>query len=120
INRILDCFEPHRQEQVRSQLSFTLQSIFCQSLLPHASGTGRVLTCESLIVVPAVQNLIRENKIEQIYLSMQTGGKSGMQTRNQSLYDLYARRQITYQTALENSFDPEDLKRLLPKAGTGL
>ncbi|HOW27215.1 MAG TPA: type IV pilus twitching motility protein PilT [Elusimicrobiota bacterium] len=115
VNRILDSFPPHQQPQARSQLSMTLRAVISQILLPHASGTGRVLGSELLIVTPAVQNLIREQKVEQIYLAMQTGGKVGMQTMNQSLYELYARRLITYQTALENTLDPEDLKRLLPK-----
>ncbi|HRY30436.1 MAG TPA: type IV pilus twitching motility protein PilT, partial [Elusimicrobiota bacterium] len=119
VNRILDSFPPHQQEQARSQLSMTLQAIISQNLLMHASGAGRVLASEVLVVTPAVRNLIREQKVEQIALAMQTGGKLGMQTMNQSLYDLYVRRQITYQTAVEHSLDQEDLKRMLPKA-TGL
>lgn len=115
VNRILDSFPTHLQEQARAQLSLTLQAVLCQSLLPHASGTGRILACEVLVVTPAIRALIREQKVEQIYLAIQTGSKFGMLTMNQSLYDLYVRRQITYQTALENSPDPEDLKRLLPK-----
>jgi twitching motility protein PilT len=116
VNRVLDSFPPHQQEQARSQLSLTLQAIVSQNLLPHASGTGRVLASEVLIVTGAVRNLIRESKVEQIYLAMQTGAKTGMQTMNQSLYDLYVRRQITYQTAVDNSLDPEDMKRMLPKS----
>ena len=115
INRILDSFPPSRQEQVRSQLSFTLQAIVSQSLLPHASGTGRILASELLLVTPAVRNLIRAQKVEQIYLAIQTGIQIGMQTMNQALYDLYSRHQITYETAMGNSSDPEDLKRMLPK-----
>jgi twitching motility protein PilT len=116
VNRIIDVFPPHQQSQIRSQLSLVLQAVFSQQLLPHASGSGRVLACEVLLVTPAIRNLIREMKIEQIYLAMQTGGKFGMQTMNQSLYDLYSRRQIPYQTALEASTDPDDLKRILQKA----
>jgi twitching motility protein PilT len=115
VNRIIDVFPPHQQAQIRSQLSLVLQSIFAQQLLPHASGSGRVLSCEALMVTPAIRNLIREMKIEQIYLAMQTGGKFGMQTMNQSLYDLYSHRQIPYQTAIEASTDPDDLKRILQK-----
>lgn len=115
INRIIDVFPPHQQSQIRSQLSLVLQAVFCQQLLPHASGTGRVLSCEVMIVTPAIRNLVREMKIEQIYLSMQTGGKFGMQTMNQSLFDLYLKRQIPYQVALDASTDPDDLKRLLQK-----
>ena len=115
INRIIDVFPPHQQAQIRSQLSITLQAIFAQQLLAHASGAGRVLANEVLIVTPAIKNLVREMKIEQIYLAMQTGGKFGMQTMNQSLYDLYTRRQIPYQVALDSSTDQDDLKRLLQK-----
>jgi len=116
VNRIIDVFPPHQQPQIRSQLSFVLQAIFAQQLLLHSSGSGRVLSSEVMIVTPAIRNLIREMKIEQIYLSMQTGGKFGMQTMNQSLFDLYTKRKITYQTALNASTDLEDLKRILSKA----
>lgn len=115
INRIIDVFPPHQQSQIRSQLSLVLQAIFCQQLLPHAAGTGRVLACETLVITAAVRNLIREMKIEQIYLAMQTGGKFGMQTMNQALFDLYQRRQISYQTAVESTTDSEDLKRMMSK-----
>ncbi|MBN1823962.1 MAG: type IV pilus twitching motility protein PilT [Endomicrobiales bacterium] len=115
INRIIDVFPPHQQAQVRAQLSMVLQSVFCQQLLAHASGSGRVLSCEALMVTPAIRNLIREMKTEQIYLAIQTGGKFGMQTMNQSLFDLYSKRQIPYQTALEASTDPDDLKRMMQK-----
>jgi len=115
INRMVDVFPPHQQSQVRSQLSFTLQTVFSQTLLAHASGTGRVLAAEVLIVTPAIRNLIRDMKTEQIYLSMQTGGKFGMQTMNMALANLYLRRQITYQEALMHTTDSEDLKRLIQK-----
>ncbi|MDI6641506.1 MAG: type IV pilus twitching motility protein PilT [Elusimicrobiota bacterium] len=115
INRIIDVFPPHQQEQIRSQLSFTLQAVFSQMLLPHASGTGRVLICEVLIVTAAIRNLIREMKTEQIYLSMQTGGKFGMQTMNQALADAYLHRFISYQEALSHTVDQEDLKRLIQR-----
>jgi twitching motility protein PilT len=81
------------------------------------SGTGRVLASEVLIVTPAIRNLIRDMKIEQIYLAMQTGVKFGMQTMNQALYDLYAKRHITYQQAMDSSIDKDDLKRMLQKVG---
>jgi twitching motility protein PilT len=118
INRIIDVFPPHQQSQIRTQLSFVLVAVMSQLLLAHASGTGRVLAMEVLIVTAAIRNLVREQKIEQILLSMQTGGKFGMQTMNQSLYDLYARRLITYQEALSTSSDPEELKKLVQK-GSG-
>jgi twitching motility protein PilT len=115
VNRIIDVFPPHQQPQIRSQLSFTLQAVLSQQLLPRMSGSGRVLACEVLIVTPAIRNLIREMKIEQIYIAMQTGGKYGMQTANQALADLYLRRQISYQEALMRTTDVDDLKRLLQK-----
>ena len=115
INRIIDVFPPHQQEQIRVQLSFVLQGVFAQQLLPHASGTGRTLACEVLIVNSAVRNLIREQKIEQIPTIIQTGGKFGMVTMNQSLVDLYKKQKITYQEAITRSADPEDLKKLLQK-----
>jgi twitching motility protein PilT len=116
INRIIDVFPPHQQEQVRVQLSFVLQGIFCQVLIPHASGQGRVLACEVLMVTAAIRNLIREQKGEQILLSIQTGGKFGMQTMNQSLAMLYKKGRISYQEALLRSTDPEDLKRLIQRS----
>jgi twitching motility protein PilT len=97
----------------------TLQAILCQALLPHASGVGRVLASELLIVTPAIRNLVREQKIEQIYLAIQTGGRFGMQTMNQCLYDLWLKHQITTEMALENAADLEDLRRLLQKGGGG-
>lgn len=115
INRIVDAFPPHQQSQIRSQLSFVLQAVFSQQLLAQASGTGRILACEVLVVTPAIRNLIRESKSEQIPLAMQTGSKFGMQTMNTALYDLYTKRQIAYQVAIEHSMDPEDLKRLFQR-----
>ncbi len=117
INRIIDVFPPHQQAQIRAQVSFVLQAVFAQQLIPQASGSGRVLACEVMVVNSAIRNLIRDMKVEQIYLAMQTGGKYGMQTMNQSLYDLYNKREITYQTALDNSADQDDLKRVLAKIG---
>lgn len=115
VNRILDSFSADRQPQVRSQLSMTLQAIISQALLAHSSGIGRVLSCEFLMVTPAVRNLIREQKLEQIYMSMQTGSKSGMQTMNQSLHSLVSNHKVTREEALTVSPDPEELKQLLPK-----
>jgi len=115
INRIIDVFPPHQQEQIRVQLSFVLQAVFAQQLLPMASGTGRTLCCEVLIANSAVRNLIREQKIEQIATIIQTGGKFGMVTMNQSLVELYKKQKISYQEAITRSTDPEDLKKLLQK-----
>ncbi|MFH1368259.1 MAG: type IV pilus twitching motility protein PilT [Elusimicrobiota bacterium] len=117
VNRIIDVFSPHQQPQIRSQLSFVLQCVFAQQLLPLASGSGRILASEVLLVTSAIRNLIREMKTEQIYLAMQTGAKFGMQTMNQALYDLYIKRKISYQMAIDSSSDPDDLKRILQKAG---
>ncbi|MCX5781587.1 MAG: type IV pilus twitching motility protein PilT [Elusimicrobia bacterium] len=113
INRMIDVFPPHQQAQIRSQLSLVLQAVFSQQLLPHISGTGRILACEILIVNPAIRNLIREMKVEQIYLAMQTGSKFGMQTMNQVLCDLYARQKISYETVLSSTNDADDVKRIL-------
>ncbi len=115
INRIVDVFPPHQQSQVRSQLSFTLHAVFAQQLLPLASGVGRILACEVMVVTPAIQNLIRDMKTEQIYLSLQTGAKFGMQTMNQSLYDLYNKKKITYNQAIDSSTGPEELKKIIQK-----
>ncbi len=115
INRIIDVFPPYQQSQIRAQLSMTLQAVFAQQLLPRASGSGRVLACEVMMMTPGIRNMVREMKIEQIYLAMQTGAKYGMQTMNQSLYDLYSRREIPYQTALDASTDVDDMKRIMQK-----
>ncbi len=116
INRIIDVFPQHQMEQVRVQLSFVLQAVLCQQLLAHSSGAGRVLSCEILMVTSAIRNLIREQKIEQVQLTIQTGGKFGMQTMNQSLADLYKKQRVTFQEAMARSLDPEDLRRLLQKS----
>jgi twitching motility protein PilT len=116
INRIIDVFPPHQQEQIRVQLSFVLQGVFAQQLLPMANGLGRTLACEVMIANSAVKNLIREAKVEQIATVIQTGGKFGMVTMNQSLVDLYKKQKISYQEAVNRSTDPEDLKKLLQKS----
>lgn len=117
VNRIIDVFPPHQQQQVRVQLSFVLQAVLAQQLLLRATGLGRVLSCEVLFATPAIRNLIREGKPEQIYTHIQTGAKYGMQTMNQSLAELYQRRLITYDEAISSSTDPEELKKLLQKGG---
>ena len=114
INRIIDVFPAHQQGQIRVQLSFVLEGILCQTLLPRASGKGRTMAMEILIPTAAIRNLIREDKIHQIYGMMQTGqAKHGMQTFNQSLATLYFRRQITMQTALNRSSNPDELQDLI-------
>ncbi len=114
INRIIDVFPPNQQAQVRAQLSLTLEGILCQTLLAKAGGHGRALAMEILIPNTAIRNLIREDKIHQIYAMMQTGqSKHGMQTFNQSLATLYFRRQITLQTALSVSHNPDELQEMI-------
>ncbi len=115
INRIIDVFPQHQLDQVRIQLSFVLQAVLCQQLLGHASGAGRVLACEAMIVNTAIRNLIREQKVEQVQITIQTGGKVGMQTMNQSLADLYFQQKITFQEAMAHSLDAEDLRRLMQR-----
>jgi len=117
VNRIIDVFPPHQQPQIRSQLSFVLQAVFCQELVPKMSG-GLSLICEALIVTPAIRNLIREEKVEQITTAMQTGGKFGMQTRNQSIFNLYNKKYITYSKALELSHDVDDLRRMMNRTNS--
>ena len=120
INRIVDVFPAHQQSQIRAQLSFVLEGILCQSLLPKASGSGRVMAMEILVPTSAIRNLIREDKIHQIYSSMQTGQeKHGMQTFNQSLATLYFKKQITLQFALAQSSNPDELQDMINR-GTGL
>jgi twitching motility protein PilT len=115
INRIIDVFPQHQLDQVRVQLSFVLQAVLCQQLLHHSSGAGRVLACETLIVNPAIRNLIREQKIEQIQVAIQTGAKAGMQTMNHGLAELYFQQKITFHEAMEHTLDIEDLRRLLQR-----
>jgi twitching motility protein PilT len=114
INRIVDVFPEHQQSQIRAQLSFVLEGIICQSLLRRASGKGRALCCEVLIPSSAIRNLIREDKIHQIYSMMQTGQvKHGMQTFNQALATLYHKRMISLQTALAYSSYPDELQDMI-------
>lgn len=117
INRIIDVFPPHQQEQIRVQLSFVLEGIISQQLIPKKTGQGRVLAVEILIPNPAVRNLIREDKIHQIYSIMQTGqARSGMQTMNQSLLELYTKGLISYEDAIGRSIIPEELITMIQKA----
>ena len=118
MNRIIDVFPAHQQPQIRVQLSFVLEGITCQSLLPRASGKGRALAAEVLLPTPAIRNLIREDKIHQIYGMMQTGqSKHGMMTFNQSLAGLYFKRAITMHTALARSSNPDELQEIISRGG---
>lgn len=119
INRIIDVFPPHQQEQIRVQLSFVLEGILSQQLIAHKSGKGRVLAIEVLVPNPAIRNLIREDKVHQIYSTMQTGqAKFGMQTMNQSLMELYTKGHISYEDALGRSAVPEELIAMLQKVSS--
>ncbi|MBV8543268.1 MAG: type IV pilus twitching motility protein PilT [Acidobacteria bacterium] len=121
INRIVDVFPSHQQPQIRAQLSFVLEGILCQALLPHATGKGRAMAMEILIPNAAIRNLIREDKVHQIYSMMQTGqAKYGMQTFNQSLATLYFKKQITLQTALARSSNPDELQEMITRGAGAL
>jgi twitching motility protein PilT len=116
LNRIIDVFPPHQQEQIRVQLSFVLEGILAQQLIPRKTGKGRVLAVELLVPNPAIRNLIREDKIHQIYSMMQTGqAKFGMQTMNQSLVELYAKGHLSYEDAIGRSSVPEELITMLQR-----
>ena len=113
INRVIDVFPPHQQQQVRVQLSFVLQFVFVQHLMPRADGPGRVLAAEVMVANPAIRNIVREGKIEQIYSIIQTGAKEKMQTMNKSLADLTRRGFISYEQACAASSNIKDLNLLL-------
>jgi twitching motility protein PilT len=114
INRIIDVFPAHQQSQIRAQLSLVLEGICCQSLLPKVDGKGRVMVMEILTPNPAIRNLIREDKIHQIYSAMQSGqDKFGMQTFNQSLYTAYQQKHISLEMALLRSSNPDELQDMI-------
>jgi len=126
INRIIDIFPANQQSQIRTQLSLVLEGIVCQALLPRADGKGRVVSLEILVPTPAIRNLIRDDKIHQIYGAMQAGQeKLGMQTANQSLVSLHQRRLITLETALGASSNRDELQDMINRgvgvvAGAGM
>jgi len=125
INRIIDIFPAHQQSQIRTQLSLVLEAIVCQALLPKIGG-GRVVSLEIMIPTPAIRNLIREDKIHQIYSAMQTGQeKVGMQTANQSLASLYQKKLVTLESAMSASSNRDELQDMINRgvgvvAGAGL
>jgi twitching motility protein PilT len=125
INRIIDVFPAHQQSQIRTQLSLVLEGIVCQALLPKIGG-GRIAALEIMVPTPGIRNLVREDKIHQIYSAMQTGQeKMGMQTMNQSLATLYHRKQVTHETALTASSNRDELQDLIHRgvgvvAGAGM
>src|SRR5579862_9710625 len=126
INRIIDIFPAGQQSQIRTQLSLVLEGIVCQSLLPKADGKGRVVSLEIMVPTPAIRNLIRDDKVHQIYGAMQAGQeKLGMQTTNQSLASLYMKRLITLETAMAASSNKDELQDMINRgvgvvAGAGL
>jgi len=118
INRIIDVFPPYQQTQVRTQLSFVLEGVLSQTLIPRMSGQGRALALEVMVPNPAIRNLIREDKIHQIYSQMQVGqDKFGMQTMNQSLFSLFTRRIISLEDAIGRSSDPDEFKQMMSAGG---
>jgi twitching motility protein PilT len=119
INRIIDVFPSHQQSQVRAQLAFVLEGIVTQTLLPKAKGRGRVLACEILVATPAIRALIRDDKVHQIQSSMQAGKKHGMQTLNDSLYQLYMGREVALDECLRVSSEPNEFLRMIGEPVTG-
>jgi twitching motility protein PilT len=121
INRIIDVFPAHQQAQIRAQLSLVLEGIICQTLLPKVGSKGRAMAMEILIPSPAIRNLIREDKVHQIYGMMQTGqAKHGMQTFNQALAALYFKRMITLETAIARSSYPDELQEIINRGPASL
>lgn len=116
VDRVIDQFPPHQQQQVRIQLASVLQGVASQTLMPRADGTGRVIAVEILVATPAVRNLIREGKTHQIYSVLQTGAKFGMQSLDMALRDMVARGLITRDEALVHASDPEEFRRLADPA----
>jgi len=115
IDRVIDVFPPHQQQQVRVQLAGTIAGVVSQQLLKTANGKGRAVAAEVLVATPAVRNLIREGKVHQIYTSMQAGGKFGMQVMDQHLAELVRAHKISYETALEHSHHVDEFNRLVGK-----
>src|SRR3984893_10827465 len=113
INRIIDVFPSHQQSQVRAQLAFVLEGVITQTLLPKAKGRGRAMAAEILVITPAIRSLIRDDKIHQIYSSMQSGKKHGMQTMNDALYQLYMAREVDEEECLRVSGDPTEFQRMI-------
>ncbi|HEU4481288.1 MAG TPA: PilT/PilU family type 4a pilus ATPase [Actinomycetota bacterium] len=115
VDRLIDVFPPHQQEQIRIQLAGTIAGIVSQQLLPLQSGKGRAVAAEVLVATPAVRNLIREGKSHQIYTSMQAGGKFGMQVMDQHLAQLVKSGRVSYHMALERCHKVEEFNRLVGK-----
>ncbi|HET9707862.1 MAG TPA: type IV pilus twitching motility protein PilT [Gemmatimonadales bacterium] len=116
INRIIDIFPSHQQPQIRAQLAFVLEGVVTQTLLQKAKGRGRVMAAEIMVCTPAIRALIRDDKVHQIYSSMQAGKKHGMQTLNDSLYQLYMQRDVVKDECLRVSGDPNEFLRMIGEA----
>ncbi|MBU0759119.1 MAG: type IV pilus twitching motility protein PilT [Candidatus Omnitrophica bacterium] len=112
INRIIDVFPSRQQQQVRTQLSFVLTGVLSQQLIPHVSGNSRVLAVEVLIANHALRSQVRESKAHQVYSTIQTGQKEGMQTMNQSLFELYTKGLISKDDAKGRTTEPQDMERM--------
>lgn len=115
VNRIIDVFPEYKQQQVRMQLSFVLLGVIGQQLIPKVNAPGRVLATEVLVANHAVRSMIREEKTHQIYSVIQTNKKEGMKTMNQSLYELYQEKEISYEDAITRTLNPEELKEMIEK-----
>ena len=113
INRVIDVFPSHQQSQVRAQLSFVLEGVLTQILLPRAKGKGRVMACEIMVCTPAIRALIRDDKVHQITSAMQAGKKYGMQTMNDSLYQLYMAREVTLDECVRSTAEPAEFLRMV-------
>ena len=112
INRIIDVFPSHQQDQVRAQLAFVLEGVLTQTLVPRRRG-GRIVACEIMIATPAIRSMIRDDKVHQIYSALQAGKKFGMQTLNDALYSLYMRDEVTLEEIVRLSGDPVELRRMI-------
>ncbi len=110
IDRIIDVFPPHQQQQIRVQLAGVLEAVISQQLIPHASGKGRVVACEVLIATPAVRSIIRDGKVHQLKAIMQTSAQYGMQTMDQALFNLYKNGDITAEEAIARSTNPQEMR----------
>jgi twitching motility protein PilT len=116
IDRVIDVFPPHQQQQVRVQLAGALQGVVCQTLAKSSDGQGRVVATEVLVATPAIRNLIREGKTHQIYSALQAGAKHGMHTMDQHLADLVKTGKISYDVGMEKCHHVEDFNRLCGRA----
>ena len=114
INRVIDVFPSHQQSQIRAQLSLVLEGVLCQALLPKIDGRGRACSMEIMVPNSAIRNLIREDKIHQIYGAMQVGQeKFGMQTFNQSLASLFFKKAISLEVAMARSSNADELQDMI-------